>query len=141
MEPLSPDVPPGRGGRVRVLLVGDDPLARRGLAALLANEPAIEVIAQSATGEDAAATLAAIAEHDPDVILWDLGARPESPVELPGTSSEEGAPLLALAPDDGPAAEALAAGVQGVLYRDAGAGRLAAALAAVARGLVVLDEG
>jgi DNA-binding NarL/FixJ family response regulator len=138
MEPFSSDANPGRGGRVRVLVVGDDPLARSGLAALLANEPEIAVIAQSATGEDAAA---AVAEHDPDVILWDLGSRPESPVELPGTSSEEGAPLLALAPDDGPAAEALAAGAQGVLYRDAGADRLAAALAAVARGLVVFDEG
>ncbi|HZF08688.1 MAG TPA: response regulator transcription factor [Thermoanaerobaculia bacterium] len=134
MEPFAPS--PGRGGRVRVLLIGDDPLARSGLAALLAAEPGIAVVAQSTPGEDAAA---AVAEHDPDVVLWDLGSRPENPLELPGTPAEEGAPLLALAPDDGPAAEALAAGARGVLYRDVSAGRLVAALEAVARGLVVLD--
>jgi len=121
---------------VRVLLIGDDPLARSGLAALLAAEPGIAIVAQAAPGEDAAA---AIAEHDPDVVLWDLGSRPQNPLELPGTPAEEGAPLLALAPDDGPAAEALAAGARGVLYRDAGPRRLVAALEAVARGLVVLD--
>src|SRR5215470_659908 len=81
MEPLIS----GRGGRVRVLLIGDDPLARSGLAALLAAEPGIAIVAQSAPGEDAAA---AVAEHDPDVILWDLGPRPASPLELPGTTSE-----------------------------------------------------
>lgn len=134
MEPFAPR--PDRGGRVRVLLIGDDPLARGGLAALLAAEPGIAVVAQSAPGEDAAS---AVAEQDPDVVLWDLGSRPENPLELPGTPAEEGAPLLALAPDDGPAAEALAAGARGVLYRDAPAGRLVAALEAVARGLVVLD--
>src|SRR5262249_28404021 len=120
MEPFAPTTGRG-GGRVRVLLIGDDPLARSGLAALLAAESWIAVVAQSATGEDAAA---AVAEHDPDVILWDLGPRPESPLELPGMPSEEGAPFLALAPDDGPAAEALAAGARGALYRDTGAGRL-----------------
>jgi two-component system, NarL family, nitrate/nitrite response regulator NarL len=137
MEPFAPSS--GRGGRVRVLLIGDDPLARSGLAALLAAEPGIAIVAQSAPGEDAVAAIAAIAEHDPDVVLWDLGSRPENPLELPGTPAEEGAPLLALAPDDGPAAEALAAGARGVLYRDVAAGRLVAALEAVARGLVVLD--
>jgi DNA-binding NarL/FixJ family response regulator len=126
---------------VRILLVGDDPLARSGLAALLASEPGIAVVAQSAPGEDAAAALAGNLQHDPDVILWDLGPRPEIPLDPPGTLGEDGVPLLALVPDEGPAAEALAAGARGVLYRDTGAARLAAALVAVAQGLTVLDEG
>ena len=140
MEPFAVDAAPGRGAKVRVLLVGDDPLARSGLAALLAGEPGIAVVGQSASGEDAAAALVENPQDDPDVILWDLGPRPESPLEPPGTASEDGAPLLALAPDESAAAEALAAGARGVLYRDAGAARLAAALVALARGLFVLDE-
>ncbi|MEA2692483.1 MAG: two-component system, NarL family, nitrate/nitrite response regulator NarL [Acidobacteriota bacterium] len=122
---------------VRILVVGDDPLARSGLAALLASEPGIVVVAQSAAGEDA---MAALAQDDPDVILWDLGPRPEIPLDPPGTPGEDGAPLLALIPDDGFAAEALAGGARGVLYRDTDAARLAAGLVAVARGLIVLDE-
>jgi len=122
---------------VRVLLVGDDPLARSGLAALLSGEPGIQIVGQTALGEDAAA---ALAQDDPDVVLWDLGPRPEAPLEPPGAPGEDGVPLLALVPDEGPAAEALAAGARGVLYRDTSAARLAAALAALARGLFVLDE-
>ena len=100
---------------VRVLLVGDDPLARSGLAALLASEPGIAIVGQSASGEAAAAALAENPVDDPDVILWDLGPRPEVPLDFPGASGEEGAPVLALVPDEGPAAEALAAGVRGIL--------------------------
>jgi DNA-binding NarL/FixJ family response regulator len=123
---------------MRILLVGDDPLARSGLAALLDSETGITIVTQSAPGEDAAA---ALAQHDPDVILWDLGPRPEGALEFPGTPGEDGAPVLALVPGEGPAAEALATGARGILYRDASPARLAAALGAVARGLTVLDEG
>jgi two-component system nitrate/nitrite response regulator NarL len=122
---------------VRIVVVGDDPLARSGLAALLASETGIVVVAQSVPGEDAAA---AVAQDDPDVILWDLGPRPEIPLDPPGAPGEDGAPLLALIPDEGSAAEALAAGARGFLYRDTDAARLAAGLVAVARGLIVLDE-
>jgi len=137
MEPFASTAARSRGGgRLRVLLVGDDPLARSGLAALLASEPEIAIVGQAAPGEDAAA---ALAQDDPDVVLWDLGPHPETPLEPPGAPGEDGVPLLALVPDDGHAAEALAAGAHGVLYRDTGAPRLAAALEAVAQGLVVLD--
>ena len=51
-----------------------------------------------------------------------------------------GIPVLALVSDDEVAAEALRAGARGVLFREADGPRLAAALLAVTRGLVAVDE-
>jgi two-component system, NarL family, nitrate/nitrite response regulator NarL len=127
---------------IRVFLVGDDPLARSGLAALLAGETGIAIVAQAAPG-DAAAT----AGIDADVALWDLGREARAVLDqlgaggTGGTGSEDGPPVLALAAEEGAAAEALAAGVRGLLFRDAEPTRIAAALQAVAAGLLVLDEG
>jgi two-component system nitrate/nitrite response regulator NarL len=129
----------GAGGAlraVRVLLVGDDPLARGGLAYLLAGEPGLEVVAQA----DAMAAAAAVERDDPDVAVWDLGAEPLGWLERIGDLGEAGPPALALLLDEGPAAEALAAGARGLLFRDVEAGRLAAALRAMARGLMVFDD-
>jgi len=53
---------------------------------------------------------------------------------------ELGVPLLALVADEGTAAEALAAGAQGALFRDVDGHRLTAALQATALGMVVLDQ-
>ena len=116
-------------------MVADDPLARGGLAALLAAQPGVVVAAQVASADRWASVLEA---YGPDVAAWDLGgaAAEERPPDL----ERIGIPVLALAPDEERAAEALAAGARGAIFRDADGPRLAAALAAVARGLVVVDE-
>jgi two-component system nitrate/nitrite response regulator NarL len=117
---------------LRVLLVGDDPLARAGIAALLANRADL-TLAGEAEPDDAEAKVAATG---PDVVLWDLGVaggRPEPP------AGAESVPILALASDEAHAAEALRAGARGVLLRGAAREALAAALVAVARGLAVLE--
>lgn len=62
-EPLT------ESARIRVLVVDDQPLIRRGLALLLAAEPDIEVIGQAADGEEAIACARA---DTPDVVLMDL---------------------------------------------------------------------
>jgi DNA-binding NarL/FixJ family response regulator len=120
-------------GATRVLIVGEDPLARGGLAGLLAGEPGLLVVGQTAPG---AQTLAAATGFQPEAVLWDLGVNahgvPEGLGALPA--------VVVLAADEEVAAEALAAGARGVLPREAGPGRIAAALRAAARGLVVLDE-
>jgi two-component system, NarL family, nitrate/nitrite response regulator NarL len=120
-------------GETRVLIVGEDPLARGGLAVLLAGAEGLLVVGQSAPG---AQTAAAVTGLQPDAVLWDLGV---SPRELPGGIGSLPA-VVVLAADEEVAAEALAAGARGVLPREAGPGRIAAALCAAARGLVVLDE-
>jgi two-component system, NarL family, nitrate/nitrite response regulator NarL len=141
-DPLPPAAPGAAGGgrgaarAVRVLLIGDDPLARGGLAYLLAGEPGLEVVAQA----DALDAAAAVERGDPDVAVWDLGPDPLGWLDRLGDLGEDGPPALALLLDEEPAAEALAAGARGLLFRDAGAGRLAAALRALARGLAVFDD-
>jgi DNA-binding NarL/FixJ family response regulator len=54
---------------IRVLLVDDQPLLRRGFRALLDAEDDIEVVAEAADGEE---SLALIKEHVPDIALIDI---------------------------------------------------------------------
>ena len=56
-------------GKVRVLIVDDEPLAREGLRAELLSDPDIEVAAECANGRDA---VAAIREHSPDLVFLDV---------------------------------------------------------------------
>lgn len=116
-------------------MVADDPLARGGLAALLAAQPGMVVAAQVASADRWARVLEA---YGPEVAAWDLGGA--ASVERLPDLERIGIPVLALAPDEERAGEALAAGARGALFRETDGPRLAAALAAVARGLVVVDE-
>lgn len=117
---------------VRLLLVGDDPLARAGLAALLAGRADLTLAGET----DTDVAPASIAAAGPDVVLWDLGVAGGAADTLAAAAI---APVLALAADAADAAEALRAGVRGVLLRGATSDALAAALVAVARGLAVLE--
>jgi two-component system LytT family response regulator len=62
--PLSP--PPRR---VRVLIVDDEPLARRRVAELLSDEPDVEIIGMATSGAEAVAAIRASA---PDVVFLDV---------------------------------------------------------------------
>ncbi len=128
---------------LRVLLVGEDPLARSGLALLLAQEPGIAIVAERperSAGADLAAEMAAAGAA---LTLWDLGPDPESHLEtLALAARESGAPILALLePGSGERAFlALAEGARGALARSASPARIAAALVAIAAGLLVVDQ-
>jgi DNA-binding NarL/FixJ family response regulator len=115
---------------LRVLVVSDDPLARAGIVARLAGRDELEVV-----GERGGAEAAAEEGLAPEVVLWDAGPGPAGDHGAP----DAGAPLVALVADDTAAADALRAGARAVLARGAQADAVAAALAAVARGLTVLD--
>jgi DNA-binding NarL/FixJ family response regulator len=126
-----------------VLIVADDPLARAGLAAMLADQLGCIVVGHVA---ESAELLGSLDVYRPDVVLWDLGwdaasALPslEETLERLSELGDAGASVVALIPDDAYAIEAQTAGARGLLLRDSGAESLVAALTAAAQGLVVLD--
>ena len=59
---------------IRILIVDDHPMMRKGLAAGVASEPDMEVVASVGTGQEA---VAAFRERRPDITLMDLGLTPE----------------------------------------------------------------
>jgi two-component system, NarL family, nitrate/nitrite response regulator NarL len=119
---------------VRVLVVSEDPLARGGLASLLAGQAGILVEGQMSPEE----LPGAAREGEPEVAVWDAGPGPSGLDHLGETASRD-LPVVAVLADEGQAAEALGAGARGVVLRDVGGPRLAAAVRAVAAGLLVLD--
>lgn len=112
---------------VRVLVLGDDPLARGGLVGLLVGQPHVEIAGHAPPGADD--------DTFAHVALWDLGPAGQ------GAGHFDAVPAVALVVGEASAAEAWSRGARGLLRRDADAPRLGAALRAVATGLVALDEG
>jgi DNA-binding NarL/FixJ family response regulator len=136
---------------LNVLIIADDPLARAGLATLLADQPDISIAGRVAIEAD---LLAQLDIYHPDIVVFDLGwdpnlalaARPGSETTSPQSSLESLAelretnlPLEALLPDETFAAEAWTAGARGLLLRHTNAEKLQAAILAVSQGLVALD--
>ena len=120
---------------MRVLLASDDPLARSGLAALLRGFDGIDVVGHAGLDDDWP-TLAR--EDDADLVVADLGKGEAGADHLPPFGRD--LPVLALVGDEAQARAALGAGARGVLVRDAEPERLEAALLAVHRGLLVMDD-
>jgi DNA-binding NarL/FixJ family response regulator len=117
---------------VRLLVAGDDPLARAGLAALLAGRPDV-AIAGDATASEVSRVAAALGA---DAVLLDLGA---SGAAAAAIGEEPEPPVVALAATEAQAAEALRAGARAVVFRGASADAVAAAAVAAARGLAAMD--
>ena len=123
---------------LRVLVVADDPLARAGLHNLLAEQTDLEVAAENAG--DASVTQAFRA-YQPDVVLWDLGWGEHGLNwrEPLADLIETGAPVIALISEVSQISELRSAGVRGLLGREAGPDRIAAAVLAVQQGLLALE--
>ncbi len=119
-----------------VLIIADDPLARAGVATLLADRPGYAVVGQVAGDADLAA---AIDAYRPHVALWDLGWEPKRAVDRLADLRDLGLPIVALVPDEAAAAGALNAGARGLLFRDVDGESLIAVVGAVSRGLLVVD--
>jgi two-component system nitrate/nitrite response regulator NarL len=129
------DSPPTITDIPRVLVIASDPLARAGLATLLADQPGCTVVGQITGDSDWETELDV---YDPDVVVWDLGWEPA--LELLADLRDTEIPLVALLPDETHAAEAWAAGVRALLLRDVSAERLVTAVQAVYQDLTVFDS-
>lgn len=125
---------------IRVLLADDQSLVRGALAALLALEPDLEVVAEVGRGDE---VLAAVQAQAVDVALLD--------VEMPGTDGitaarqvREGAPscrvlMVTTFGRPGYLRSAMAAGAGGFVVKDTPSAQLADAVRRVHAGLVVVD--
>ena len=126
--------------RIRVLLVDDDALVRAGLSMLLAGAKDIEIVGEAADGSEVAA---AVAEHQPDVVLMDI--------RMPGMDGLAATELVR-AHDDAPEVivlttfeaddyvlRALRAGAGGFLLKDTPPAEIVRAVRAVAAGEPMLS--
>ena len=130
---------------IRVFVVDDHGVVRRGIRSYLAIFPDIDVIGEAANGREALARLRAMAAEGaaPDVVLMDLAMEPVDGVaatrelrsELPGTEVVAITSLI----DQSRVESALRAGASGYLIKDAAPEELAVAIRAAHRGEMHLD--
>mgnify|MGYP001306890064 CR=1 FL=1 len=124
---------------IRVAVVDDQGMVRRGLVSLLGMEPDIEVVGEAGDGE---AAIQLIEREKPDVALLDIRMPVMDGIEAMRRLTAAGVTtrLLALTTFDLDeyVFEALRAGASGFLLKDASVEELAAAIRTVAGGEAVL---
>lgn len=128
---------------IRVLILADDPLARAGLAAMLDNEEALNVIGHTNP------TNTVLDPFPHDIVVFDLGWELDDDLTALTTETpvlEMDKPLLVLLPDETRTREAVTqlntaerTAPYGILARDADAGKIVAAVNALQAGLIILD--
>jgi DNA-binding NarL/FixJ family response regulator len=124
---------------IRVLVVDDQPIARAGIAAMLDAELDIDVVGQSADGEDAVRDALALR---PDVVVTDIRMP-----RLDGISATRrilaevacAVVLITTFDDDEYLFDGIAAGASGFLLKDSGPDLLAAAVRSASRGDSLID--
>ena len=125
-------------GTVRVLLVDDQELVRRGLAMILSAEDDLEVVGQASTGHEA---LAAVAVLHPDVVLMDVQMPDMDGIEATGLLVERHdakVVMLTTFDRDDYLFASLRAGASGFLLKNADPDDLVAAVRAIAGGHALL---
>lgn len=130
----QPPEPP-REPAIRLLIVDDQPLIRRGLAMMLATEPDIDVVGQAADGIEAIEQALAL---KPDVVVMDLQMPRASGVvatrEISAQLSTTRVVVLTTFDHDDLVFDALRAGAQAYLLKDAPEAEVLETIRAVQRG-------
>jgi NarL family two-component system response regulator LiaR len=126
--------------KIRVLLVDDHAIVRKGIAALLATESDFEVVGEASDGAEAVAKAQALR---PDVVLMDLVMPKIDGIEATRqiTSQVDGVRVLVLTSfvADDKVFPAIKAGALGYLLKDSGPLELLQSIRQVYRGLPSLD--
>jgi DNA-binding NarL/FixJ family response regulator len=120
---------------VRVLLVDDHAIVRRGLKSLLETEPGVAVVAEAGDGLEA---VRACAEHQPDLAIVDVGIPKLNGLEVAARMQKLDRPplviILSMHSDEAYILRALAAGARAYLLKDATDEDLIPAIRSVASG-------
>jgi DNA-binding NarL/FixJ family response regulator len=131
--------------KIRVLVVDDHAVVRRGLLAFLEGESDLDVVGDAAGGPEALDLLARLDAEGmrPDVVLMDLQMRPVDGIESTRMvrARYDDVEVVALTSFGEPerVQRALEAGASGYLLKDADADEVAAAIRAAYRGELLLD--
>lgn len=125
--------------KIRILLVDDHQVVRDGLGTMLAEEPDIEIIGQSAGGDDAIAQAAALA---PDIVLSDIKMPRIDGIQLAFLIKEKlpTCSIIMLTLYDEYLHQAMQVGARGYLLKDISREELAQAIRRVYRGEIVISN-
>lgn len=125
---------------MRVIVVDDQELMRRGLTMLLGTEPDVTVVGEAGNSEEA---LAVIATTDPDIVLTDARMPIMDGVQLTAAVRDAypDLPLVILTTfdDDELVQRAIAAGAAGFLLKDAATEELIVGMRLALKGGLVID--
>ena len=120
---------------MRALLADDHGIVRRGLKSLLESEPGLTVVAEAADGLEA---LRLCAEHQPDIVVLDVGMPKLNGIEVAARAQKLDHPpkvvILSMHSDESYILRALAAGARAYLLKDATDEDLLPAIRAIAAG-------
>lgn len=120
---------------IRLMIAEDQTVIRKALSALLALEPDIDVVATAADGEQA---ISAALAYAPDVILMDLKMPRMDGIAatraILGQAPQTRVIMLTTFDTDDLVFEAISAGAQGYLLKDAEESEILAAIRAVVKG-------
>jgi two-component system NarL family response regulator len=128
---LAP-LPPGTGDPIRVLVVDDHALFRRGLEMVLEQEPDIDVVGEA---EDGAEAVEKAAETTPDIVLMDVRMPKRGGIDA-CTAIKDAVPsskiiMLTISDEEADLYDAIKAGAMGYLLKEISIEEVASAIRAV----------
>jgi two-component system NarL family response regulator len=127
-----PSVPPGTGDPIRVLVVDDHALFRRGLEMVLQQEPDIDVVGEA---EDGAEAIQKAVETTPDIVLMDVRMPKRGGIDAT-MAIKDSVPstkiiMLTISDEEADLYDAIKAGATGYLLKEISIEEVASAIRAV----------